>query len=628
MSAEAQLDALLEHWQELRDRGQPCSPAEVCAATPDLLPAFEDRLRKMLALETFLTGKVLTWTHQPPSTQDAHPGRDEEKGVRPAGYPFLAPPAAADEIGRLGDYRILGLLGQGGMGIVFRAEEARPRRLVALKVMKPHYATLPDARRRFLREGQIAATLEHERIVPIFRVDEVAGVPFLVMPLLRGESLADRLKREPRLPVPEVLRIGREIAEGLAPAHAAGLIHRDIKPGNVWLKAPPGEPESSSSRSQVVLLDFGLARAADGPSDLTHPGGMAGTPAYLAPEQADGKAVDIRADLFSLGCVLYEMASGQRPFTGPTSLAILHNVTNYSPPPPAMLVPGLPPALSALIMRLLEKAPAARVASAAEVVAGLHALEQSAGPTQAETPRHAAHTPSLRRRLVLLSGAAVLLVGLGLLLWPRSRPPQPEPGPPFKGWIDVRVWEKGNPRRQGLGLHQDGALPLKAGDLIHIDATLNQPGYLYVVWIDTEGQAALIPPPHDGDWRLRPQEEKPLARLSLPEAADEYVRLGEGPTGMQSLLLLVRDEPLPAGVPLRSLFADLPRQAAPTLRAAAWFENGELAKGEPDRSSSPDFTKRTKINDPVLQTQALLQTKLKEWFAYTRAVSFAYEGKK
>jgi hypothetical protein len=442
--------------------------------------------------------------------------------------------------------------------------------------------------------------------------------------------LANRLKREPRLPVPEVLRIGREIAEGLAAAHAAGLIHRDIKPGNVWLKAPPGEPERFSSRSQVVLLDFGLARAADGASDLTQPGGMAGTPAYVSPEQADGKTVDVRADLFSLGCVLYEMASGQRPFTGPTSLAILHNVTNYSPPPPAMLVSGLPPALSALIMRLLEKAPAARVASATGVVAALRALEQSAGPTPAETPRRAAPSPSFRRRLVLLSGAAVLLVGLGLLLWPRSRPPQPEPGPlpPFKGSIDVRVWEKGNPRRQGLGLNQNGALPLKAGDLIRIDATLNRPGYLYVVWIDTEGQAALIHPPHEGDWRLRPQEEKPLARLSLPEAADEYVPLGEGPTGMQSLLLLVRDEPLPAGIPLRSLFEGLPRQAAPALRAAAWFENGELAKGEPDRSSSPDFTKRTKSDDPVLQTQALLQTKLKEWFAYTRAVSFAYEGKK
>jgi hypothetical protein len=158
------------------------------------------------------------------------------------GYDFLAPPQGPDEIGRLGSYRIVKTLGAGGMGIVFEAQDLQLKRAVALKVMRPLLAASPSSRRRFLREAETTAALEHDHIVTIHQVGEDRGIPFLAMKLLRGESLEARLQREGRLPLHEVLRIGREVAEGLAAAHEHGLIHRDIKPSNVWLEAPPLTP--------------------------------------------------------------------------------------------------------------------------------------------------------------------------------------------------------------------------------------------------------------------------------------------------------------------------------------------------------------------------------------------------
>jgi len=173
---------------------------------------------------------------------------------------FLAPAEGPGEIGRLGGYRILKILGSGGMGVVFHAEDPALQRPVAVKAMLPRMAASASARLRFLREGRAAASLHHDHIVPIYQVGEDRGVPFLAMPLLRGESLEDRLKREGEgaLPPAEVCRIGREIAEGLAAAHARGLVHRDVKPANVWLESDGESVMPTSGR--VKILDFGLAR--------------------------------------------------------------------------------------------------------------------------------------------------------------------------------------------------------------------------------------------------------------------------------------------------------------------------------------------------------------------------------
>ncbi len=285
---------------------------------------------------------------------------------------YLSPSQQPDELGRLGSYRVLKLLGQGGMGSVFLAEDTLLRRRVALKVMKPEIAANPDAKERFLREARSAAAIEHDNIIPIFQVGVENKVPFLAMPLLKGMPLDERIKnaRGP-LPLPEVLRIGREAADGLAAAHARGLIHRDIKPGNMWL-----EQREGGMPSRVKILDFGLARTEKENVNLTKSGAVVGTPAYMAPEQArGGGGIDSRADLFSLGVVLYQLATGKRPFTGDNTIAILTSLALDVPMPPERINPAVPEGLSQIIMQLLEKEPGRRPQSGRKVSELLRKIE-------------------------------------------------------------------------------------------------------------------------------------------------------------------------------------------------------------------------------------------------------------
>jgi serine/threonine protein kinase len=286
---------------------------------------------------------------------------------------FLAPPQSAGELGRLGKYRILKVLGHGAMGAVFLGDDITLGRKVAIKVMLPHLAQSRSSQQRFLREAKTAAALEHDNIVPIFHVDEDCGAPYIVMPLLKGESLEERLMSGTPLALADILRIGRETARGLDAAHKIGLIHRDIKPANLWLEAPEG---------RVKILDFGLARAASDDSSLTQQGAIIGTPAYMAPEQGRGEAVDARGDLFSLGVVLYRLCTGKLPFQGKDTVSTLMSVATDVPAAPSTVKPGLLPELSDLIMNLLEKHPVRRPTSPAEVVQTIEALERQLAPRE------------------------------------------------------------------------------------------------------------------------------------------------------------------------------------------------------------------------------------------------------
>jgi len=304
----------------------------------------------------------------------------------PQSYDFLAPAEKLDEIGRLGPYRVLKVLGAGGMGVVFRAEDPGLQRLVALKAMLPSIASSPSAKERFFREARAAAALKHPHIVSIYYVGEDRGAPFLAMEYLEGEALDDRLRRETRLPVPEILRIGREITEGLEAAHEKGLIHRDIKPANLWLEGKKGH---------VKILDFGLARAMGDTTHLTQSGAIIGTPAYMAPEQAGGKPVDHRCDLFSLGCVLYRMCTGERPFKGDDTISIISALALETPTPPESLNSEVPAELSDLVMHLLAKKPEDRPESAKLVAETLQEIEGQTLETTA-TPGRKAKTGEMK----------------------------------------------------------------------------------------------------------------------------------------------------------------------------------------------------------------------------------------
>jgi Leucine-rich repeat (LRR) protein len=281
---------------------------------------------------------------------------------------FLSPAARPGELGRLGKYSILGVLGRGGMGVVFRAEDTVLQRQVAIKAMLPGVAAAANGGERFLREARAMAAVENDHVVRVYQADEERGVPYLAMELLRGETLEERLKREKALPVPEAVRIAREMAEGLAAAHQKGLIHRDVKPGNVWLESP---------RGRVKILDFGLARAASGDARITQQGAILGTPAYMSPEQAQSGEVGPWSDLFSLGAVLYRMLTGAQPFQGKDAISTLMEVASHHPAQPAQVRQEVPAELSALVMRLLEKDRSARPESAEALARELQAVEEA-----------------------------------------------------------------------------------------------------------------------------------------------------------------------------------------------------------------------------------------------------------
>lgn len=277
---------------------------------------------------------------------------------------LLSAAVEPDEIGRFAGYRVLKYLGQGGMGIVFAAEDPQLRRQVALKILNPVLAASRIACRRFERETQAAAGFEHDHIITIYHVGEEGGLPFMAMQLLEGASLQDRLDCEGTLAAAETLRIGKEIANGLAAAHQRGLLHRDIKPDNIWLQSDGG---------RVKILDFGLARLAGSESRLTEFGSVIGTPDYMAPEQAMGTEADERCDLFSLGSLLYRCVTGETPFRRDTAVATLVAVNEHAVAP-ASEVSNCPAGLSDFIARLMQKQAADRPESAALVSTQLSEL--------------------------------------------------------------------------------------------------------------------------------------------------------------------------------------------------------------------------------------------------------------
>jgi serine/threonine-protein kinase len=275
----------------------------------------------------------------------------------PFSLDFLDPPEDPVHLGRLDRFAVMEVLGRGGMGVVLKALDAALNRPVAIKVLAPYFASSGAARQRFAREGKAAATVVHPNVVAIHSVDAWKGLPYLVMAFVAGKSLQERLDADGPLDIKEILRIGIQSASGLAAAHAQGLVHRDIKPANILLENGIG---------RVWLTDFGLARAVDDAS-LTQSGVIAGTPQYMAPEQAQGHAVDHRADLFSLGSTLYAMCTAHVPFRAETAMAVLRRVCDEEPRPVRSVNPDVPTWLAAVIEKLHAKKPADRFQTAGEV---------------------------------------------------------------------------------------------------------------------------------------------------------------------------------------------------------------------------------------------------------------------
>lgn len=289
---------------------------------------------------------------------------------------FLAPSVREGSLGRLGVYEIDELIAHGGTGIVFRAIDTKLNRTVALKALKPFCLQWSNARVNFLREARAAAAVRSDHVVTVFAVEDEHAVPFLVMEFIEGESLQQKLDHEGPLSIAEIIEVGGQIAAGLAVAHSQDLIHRDIKPANILIERETG---------RVQITDFGLARAVKESGEMPL-GLMSGTPQYMSPEQAEGKPIDHRSDLFSLGSVLYALITGSPPFRSSNSLAVLRRVVEQEPQALREVRSDLPLEFAELVEKLLEKSPANRPQSADEVAEQLREL---AGHTRDGAPEPA-----------------------------------------------------------------------------------------------------------------------------------------------------------------------------------------------------------------------------------------------
>lgn len=333
------------------------------------------------------------------------------------------------ELGRIGKYQLRQLIGEGGMGLVFQAEDLLLKRMVALKVMKPDLAKARAAWRLFLKEAQATAAIKNDRIATIYEMGEHRDKFYMAMELLKGETLETRLKRG-RMSLMQALWVAREAALGLAVAHDAGLVHRDIKPANLWLESRPGSSPLTDRLEQyraplpgetreadfgrLKILDFGLAQLAN---ETRGRANTSGTPGYMAPEQAAGNSGDERTDIFSLGVVLFRMVTGRMPFEGSSPMELLTAVATQPAPLASAYNPSLPQSLVRLIQKMLSHDPVARPVRAADVALAIDRIENELNP--APVPKQ----PSKRRNWPwVVAVTALATVAFGIFWFIYNRP--------------------------------------------------------------------------------------------------------------------------------------------------------------------------------------------------------------
>ncbi|MEM7783539.1 MAG: protein kinase [Planctomycetota bacterium] len=341
----------------------------------------------------------------------------------PVGYDWtkiLDPPAHPEAVGRIDQFEMESKLGQGGMGIVLKGFDRELNRAVAIKILAPHLAANGTARKRFAREAQAAAAVVHPNVTRIYSVKQSPQRPYIVMELGPTESLQNLVDEHGPLDVKNVIRIGLQIASGLSAAHKIGLIHRDIKPGNILVE---------KDVSRVMITDFGLARAVDDVG-MTQTGWLTGTPNYMSPEQARGEELDTRSDLFSLGSLLYFLATGREPFRGEKTYAVIQNIIHEHPVDPRSLNSEVPKYLADLIQKLLEKDPGHRFEDANHLSNVLEKylayLEQ---PGQMKPPKRIVSSRTKQKQWIAAGIASFVLASTASWLLLFKQPIQPAENP-------------------------------------------------------------------------------------------------------------------------------------------------------------------------------------------------------
>jgi serine/threonine protein kinase len=627
MATSPSVSELLSRWHELQQQGRTLSPEALCAECPQLLPDLKREIAAVAAMEGFL-GVAAGHPRTPAGT----PGKEDEpvmQSPRPAErdaslhgagavlpaprpddpdathYTPLPPaPAAAapSDWPAVPGYEILGELGRGGMGVVYKARHIKLKRLVALKmILSGAHAGLADLA-RFYAEAEAIARLQHPNIVQIYEVGDSHGRPYLALEFVEGGSLAARLTGQP-LPPEEAAALIETLARAVHAAHAAGIVHRDLKPANILLAvvscqlsvvSQAGETSSSLTTDNWQLTttpkitDFGVAKRLDQQQGQTQSGAILGTLSYMAPEQAGGRRQEVgpAVDIYSLGAILYELVAGRPPFRAATLLDTLLQVLNDEPIPPGRLNPQLPRALETICLKCLQKERHRRYADAAALADDLQRFR--AGTTIRARPvgmgarllRGCRRHPG-RLALAVLSGLSlallvVLLSGIGRH--------DPVPGPaagaptsdspsdrPVPSAVDLEVagltvfHHRANPSVP-IGLLGPSSSQARFKDDVRIRVRLNQPGYCYLLAFNPDGMEQ---PCYPSDVADPPPQSR---SFDFPPELDRYFPLNDG-IGLQAFVLLASREPLPSYKQWRANNGRAPWQA---VRADGfWSFDGE-----------------------------------------------------
>ncbi|MFW6171542.1 MAG: protein kinase domain-containing protein [Planctomycetota bacterium] len=506
----------------------------------------------------------------------------------------------------IGRYEVRRMLGTGAFAVVYLAWDAQLNREVAIKVPHRFLLSSPAARQRFLDEARTVAGLRHPGIVTLFDVATLPedGTVYLVMQYVAGDSLRQRLQSGP-LPPQQAGRIAAGVADAMAAAHRVGVFHRDLKPKNILLDENDGPH----------VCDFGLAVNVD--TQRERKGEQAGTLAYMAPEQIRGEShqLDGRADIWALGVIHYEMLTGKVPFSGRNRDELCNDILQRDPRPPRQVDTRIPRQQERICLECLGKQPNQRPTTAGDVSAALRTLHRE---------KRRGGLVSLLLLLLVPSALWIVLAAaafrLPSLFGDRSLPV------PLNARMDLLVWDPDNSARQGVSATSAHALPLCQGDQVRLCLQLNQPAYVYLLWLNADGSVLPVHPWRGGDWSSRPGKEFPRLYLTLPEKLDHGWAMQVDTDGLESVLLLARRSPLPRDVNLRELLEGGAQALPAKTSTATWFQDGMPlpVNQQPDAATlrPPDLGNLAGIQAPLLKMQHHLADILRPHFELIRAVSF------